>query len=83
MSKVRGAGTLKQPLLEAERQSKERQKERRKRNTALVESMFETFNKIFGYELPPLLFMVLSMQEVVACLLSRLADKWFPLSNYS
>lgn len=77
-------------MSEAERQSKERQKER-KVMQHLLRVHFKVFNDLFGKltkkkkkmsELPPLLFMVLSVQEVVV-LLSCLADKWFQLSNYS
>lgn len=73
-------------MSEAERQSKERQKER-KVMQHLLRLHFKVFNDLFGKkkkmsELPPLLFMVLSVQEVVV-LLSCLADKWFQLSNYS
>lgn len=76
LSKVKGAGKLKQPVVKTERHDKERQKERS--NTAVVESRFK-LNSISAklmIELPILPFMVLSIQEVVASLLSRVADKY-------
>lgn len=77
-----GAGKLKQPVLEAERHSKERQKERRKVSTCL-ECILNLSQYLWKTEKnnPPLLFMVLSIQEVVASLLLRLSDKWFQLSH--